>query len=287
MNVRIVILPLLLCALSGCAQQNEVATLQNRVNQQDQTIRQLNSQLSGVQPAQADTWAQVQALRQEMATLRGQIDNLNNATSSIGGVSGLADRVSRHDAALRMLETQLALNLNLGSAAPGTPGAYPSEGTQGGLPPVLPGTQTQAPAQPQSQAPAQTQAPAATTDLAKALYDSGYKSFTGGKYNESLNAFTDFTKTYTKHALIGNAWFWKGESNFGLKNYANAALDYEKLIKDYPSNAKVPSAYLKQAMSFANVNKKDVARYRLEDLIKKFPNAPEAARAKKMLAEMK
>ena len=277
MNVRIIAPALLVCALTGCAQQNEVATLQNRVNQQEQTIRQLNSQLSGVQPAQADTWAQVQTLRQEMAALKGQIDNLNYATSSIGGVSGLADRVSRHDAALRMLETQLALNLNLGDSG-SAPVSNPT-----GLPPVTQQAQTQ---QPQTQQTPQTQQPQ-TTDMAKALYDSGYKSFTDRQYNESLNAFTDFTKTYPKHSLISNAWFWKAESNFALKNYANAALDYEKVIKDYPTSSKVPSAYLKQAMSFSSVNKKDVARYRLEDLIKKYPNAPEAARAKKMLAEMK
>ena len=276
MNIHIAIPVLLLGVLSGCVQQGDFATLQNRVNQQEQTIRQLNSQLSGVQPAQADTWAQVQSLRQEMATLKGQIDNLNYATSSIGGVAGLADRVARHEAALRQLETQFAINLNLDASAPG-------------MAPVS----ALAPSQPEAitaPVPVPVQAapePTVNTDVAKALYDSGYKAFTAGKHRESLQTFTDFTNTYPKHSLIGNAWFWKAESNFGLKNYANAALDYEKVIKDYPTNQKVPSAYLKQAMCFANNKQTDVARYRLEDLIKKFPKAPETVRAQKMLAELK
>lgn len=54
--------------------------MQMRLNQQEQQIRLLNSQLSGVQPAQADTWAQVQSLRQEMSAVKGQIDDFNNAT---------------------------------------------------------------------------------------------------------------------------------------------------------------------------------------------------------------
>ena len=278
MNIRIVISVLLLGALSGCVQQGEFSALQNRVNQQEQIIKQLNSQLSGVQPAQADTWAQVQSLRQEMAALKGQIDNLNYATSSTGGVTGLAERVTRHEAALRFLETQLALNLNLGSSTQDA--AFASA-----LPQVQPETATT----PVSQSAQAAAPPTANTDtdVAKALYDSGYKAFTDGKHNESLQAFTDFTKTYPKHSLISNAWFWKAESNFALKNYANAALDYEKVIKEYPASQKVPSAYLKQAMCFSNNKQKDVARYRLEDLIKKFPTAPEAARAKKMLTELK
>ena len=54
------IFPLLLgsLVLTGCA-NGQIDAMQMRLNQQEQQIRLLNSQLSGVQPAQADTWAQV------------------------------------------------------------------------------------------------------------------------------------------------------------------------------------------------------------------------------------
>lgn len=60
-------------ALGGCAQMTG-GNLQRQVDANEQAIRQINSQLSGVQPAQADTWSQVQALRQEVAALRGDMD---------------------------------------------------------------------------------------------------------------------------------------------------------------------------------------------------------------------
>ena len=67
------IFPLLLgsLVLTGCA-NGQIDAMQMRLNQQEQQIRLLNSQLSGVQPAQADTWAQVQSLRQEMSAVKGQ-----------------------------------------------------------------------------------------------------------------------------------------------------------------------------------------------------------------------
>ncbi len=73
-----------LVALSGCVRQEDVDALNSRVMRQDQQIQMLNSQLSGVQPAQADTWSQVQSTRQEIATLRGQIDDMQMRLNATG-----------------------------------------------------------------------------------------------------------------------------------------------------------------------------------------------------------
>ena len=88
--------------LGGCATQGS-QNLEQRVQQHDAQLRQL-------QPSQADTWNQMQAMRQELNTLKGQMDDLNNA----GGARALVDRVRRHDAALRQVNTTMALNLDLG-----------------------------------------------------------------------------------------------------------------------------------------------------------------------------
>lgn len=97
--------------LGGCATQGS-QNLEQRVQQHDAQLRQL-------QPNQADTWNQMQAMRQELNALKGQMDDLNNA----GGARALVDRVRRHDTALRQVNTSMALNLDLGepmttSAAP-------------------------------------------------------------------------------------------------------------------------------------------------------------------------
>ena len=212
------IFPLLLgsLVLTGCV-NSQMDAMQMRLNQQEQQIRLLSSQLSGVQPAQADTWAQVQSLRQEMSAVKGQIDDFNNATAAAGGLPGLAQRVNNHEAA--------------------TPGMADA---------------TAAPAmQPQQAAPAPQQAAPQTqaqSDIAKALYDNGVQSFNARNYKQALKSFSDFTDTYAKHRLISNAWFWRGECNYQLGNFPAAALDYEQVISKYGSSGKAASAYLKQGM---------------------------------------
>lgn len=302
-----------LALLSGCTSSSQMNAMQQQLARQEQQIQQFSAQLSGVQPAQADTWAQVQQLRQEMGAVKGQIDDFNNASASIGGLPGVIARMERQQQALRSLETQFGLDLKLDEPmapavpgmTPGAPGAYPAGTTPAGVPQPAPGVNaggalpggvtlpppgsaagiTTQPVQQQTQ-PQTAQQPA-SKDTATVLYDSGIANFNGRKYRESLNAFTDFTTTYPKHNLIGNAWFWKGESNYALGNFPAAALDYEKVISGYPSSAKAPSAYLKQGLSFQRTGNKDAARVRLQELIKKFPKSAEATRANQVLKELK
>ena len=154
------IFPLLLgsLVLTGCA-NGQIDAMQMRLNQQEQQIRLLNSQLSGVQPAQADTWAQVQSLRQEMSAVKGQIDDFNNATAAAGGLPGLAQRVNNHEAALQAIATQFGMELPV-AAVPGAPGAAPGmpDATAAAPVPAAPVMQPQVAAPAPQQAAPQTQA---------------------------------------------------------------------------------------------------------------------------------
>ncbi|MFQ8888065.1 MAG: tetratricopeptide repeat protein [Bilophila wadsworthia] len=105
------------------------------------------------------------------------------------------------------------------------------------------------------------------------------QSFNARNYKQALKSFSDFTDTYGKHKLVSNAWFWRGECNYQLRNFPAAALDYEQVISNM-APAEGPSAYLKQGMCFIKAGKKDAAKVRLQELIKKFPKSPEATRAR-------
>lgn len=264
--------------------------MQMRLNQQEQQIRLLNSQLSGVQPAQADTWAQVQSLRQEMSAVKGQIDDFNNATAAAGGLPGLAQRVNNHEAALQAIATQFrhgtARGRRSGRSWSGSLRARYARLTRRGSRArrTCHATAAGGPLPAPQQAAPQTQAQG---DIAKALYDNGVQSFNARNYKQALKSFSDFTDTYGKHKLVSNAWFWRGECNYQLGNFPAAALDYEQVISKYGSSGKAASAYLKQGMCFIKAGKKDAAKVRLQELIKKFPKSPEATRATQLMKDNK
>lgn len=274
-NVALLSLPLMLTA---CVTSSEHNALQAQVNQ-------INRQVSSSQTNQADSWSQLMDLRQEVSELRGQLDTLNYALQRAGGAQKMADTLAVHDRALRLLESQMALDLQLGGEQPGQPGADASA-VPGVQQPVAPAVAAAPAAQPQAPASAAAQ-PAANVDMAQALYDNGMKSFNSRNYQAALRSFSDFTKTYPKNKLVSNAWFWQGECQYQLKNYAEAALAYENVISGYPNSVKAPASYLKQGMSFLQLNKKAAAKQRLTELTRKFPKAPEATRAKQVISQNK
>lgn len=256
--------------------------LQYAVNENTQAIRQLQAQVSNMQPAQADSWSQLQALHREMSALKGSLDNLQNSTAHLGGTAELGNIIARHDRALRLIETQLAMDLQLNSPASPMQTVAPTENTNTEV------ITTPTPNQNQTPVVAPTpntnkQTPAKTSDTAQALYDSGINSFNNRDYQKGLNAFKDFTNVYPDHKLVSNAWFWQGECQYQLKNYAGAALAYENVISKFPNSNKTPASYLKQAMAFMELKKNDAAKQRLNELITIYPKAAEAKRAQSIL----
>ena len=279
-NLALLSLPLMLTA---CVTSSEHNALQAQVNQ-------MNRQMSNSQTNQADSWSQLMELRQEVAELRGQLDTLNYALQRAGGAQKMADTLAVHDRALHLLESQMALDLQLTAepeAQPGMPGADAM--AAGGMQTMQPAFPTLTPAVPV--APATPAAPAVqqqnNVDMAQALYDNGMKSFNSRQYQAALRSFSDFTKTYPKNKLVSNAWFWQGECQYQMKNYAEAALAYENVISGYPNSVKAPASYLKQGMAFLQLNKKAAAKQRLTELTRKFPKAPEATRAKQVISQNK
>ena len=306
--------------LGACVQSGSgggsTLNLEQQVQQHDMQLRQL-------QPAQADAWNQLQAMRQELNTLKGQMDDLQN----VGGARALVERVNRHDAALRQVESSMAVNLNLGDPLPSTPvsaaspttPAVPMTGTantpsygqpeatygqpaQGGMPAGSPGYTAAVPAGTQpyqgQQAAQPAQAPNASTwgqpspqpvvqapqkDISLALFDAGVNAFNARKYEEAQRSFTDFLKNYKDHNLAPEAQYYLAECYFQRNQFADAALAYDTVIKKYPKSTRTPGAYLKQGISFSKINQGAAAKARMQELIKKFPNSPEAARAKSFL----
>lgn len=273
---------------AGCVRQNDYDVLQQRVQMQDQQLRQ-------IQPAQADVWAQVQAMRQELNAFKGQMDDLQSA----GGARALVDRVNRHDAALRQVESSLALNLNLDAplSPPVAGGGYPVPfGAEGeGTPSLSPeeaqaamGAVTPAPPlsgnmviAPQQHAP--TPPPPSKKDMATALFDAGMAAFNARRYQEAERSFSDFAKTYPNDKQIASAWYYIGECHFQGNNFADAALAYDTVITKYPTSSRAPGAYLKQGIAFSKLKQSAAAKARMQELIKKFPHSAEAARAKNFL----
>jgi tol-pal system protein YbgF len=110
------------------------------------------------------------------------------------------------------------------------------------------------------------------------------KSGDSGKARDILNKFNE---TYPGHTLSPNVRYWIGETWYIEKNYEQAVLEFQRVIKEYPGKEKVSAAMLKQAMAFKELGDSKSAKFVLKELIEKFPQAEEIPAAKELLGKTK
>ncbi|MDP2848160.1 MAG: tetratricopeptide repeat protein [Humidesulfovibrio sp.] len=293
---RNVVLALGLAAmLSGCATKSDLDTLQNQAYRDRQesrrTIQKLEEQLtqtqeelreeiqkstSPVQAKQANTWAELESMRMQVAKLQEKLDTLsvkfNAMTNSAAGGPSLVDVASDVQNIKTALQSQFGMDLGNAAAA-----APPAE---------TPALAAQAKAAPKAEAP-KPAAEVIKVDTADALFAKADASFKARKYEEARQYYSEFATNFKKHPKTSEAVYWVGECALNLQDYGKAVLAYQEVIERFPKSTKYKSAVLKQGMAFFKIGKDKAGKAVLEDLIARFPSSPEAISAKKFLKDHK
>lgn len=108
------------------------------------------------------------------------------------------------------------------------------------------------------------------------LYQQGQDALKAGQGAKARELFASFLVQYPKHALASNAQYWIGESYYAEKNYEQAVLEFQEVIKNYPDKEKAPAAMLKQGMAFRELGDSKSAAYILKKLVDEHPKSEEA-----------
>jgi tol-pal system protein YbgF len=320
-------------ALGGCVQQRDLDLLEVRIAQQERHVdsltRELNNasrQIDSVQPSQADLWAQVQTMRNDVALLQGQMDALLNTEDSLpeamAQIKELRADADRMELALRQIESEFGLELEvLKRPAPAAPSAnatrhnatvqnatrtLPAANATMAIPendPVAAAVTTlpvattrgKTPGNATGGAPAQIQPPQGNTtaqtapkaDPADMLYEQALASFKERNYQAAQRQWKEFATAFPAHAMVANAVFWQGECFYQMEDYARAVLAYQDVVTKHADSSKYLPAMLKQGISLIRLGKTKAGKIRLEEITKKHPGTPEAKRAATVLKETK
>lgn len=231
-----------------------------------------------------------------IARLEGQVNQMASQLAiDIEGAPASAHAPTASGAAAMSGAPALPYNAQIATPYGHTSPAYGSDQDDGydsgpaqsgyGQVPVAPYPQPPAQTSPFAQAPAQAAPPVVSPpkDPADALYTQALQSFNAKQYREALSMWTEFTKNFSKSPLVPNTYFWIGECNYQIGDYANAVLSYQEVIDKYPKSNKYPDALFKRGASFVKLNNKQAAKISFQELITKFPNSPLAQRAKTMM----
>jgi tol-pal system protein YbgF len=122
---------------------------------------------------------------------------------------------------------------------------------------------------------------------AENLYKQAQDTIKAGETSKARELLNKFNETYPGHKLAPNVRYWIGETWYIEKNYEQAVLEFQRVIKEYPGKEKVSAAMLKQAMAFKELGDAKSAKFVLKELIEKFPLSEEIPAAKELLGKTK
>lgn len=229
----------------------KIEALQKQVQAMEERVAQMES---AAKAQGVDLLTQVDALKNDLATLRGQVEVHTHDIETTQ--KRQRDLYVDLDSRLRKLERT----------------GGPAEGQTGQAEPVKSDVTQPAAA-----------AAEAVGDETKA-YDAALALFKAGNYQGAISGFRDFAGNHPNSNLAPSAYYWIGNSYFNLRDYKNAIANQQKLVSAYPSSPKVPDALLNIASCQQGLGEASAARKTLESIVAKFPLSNAAELAKKRLA---
>ena len=270
-----------LAALAGCAAKDEIVSLDSRMSEiemreaeerkkRKELLESTQGSDQALRQQSASIRAQIEELREEVRLLNGRLDEIDYAIKQQDGAAAksgqakmdeLEQLANNNNDRLKKLEQYL----NLETAAAGTA-------------PVVA-------AKPSSKIKAGDQAPKPSSE--KDVYNAAKLAFDQGELENARKGFEGFIKRFPRSENADNAQFWIGEIYYRDKWYEKAILEYQKVIENYPKGNKVPASLLKQGLAFLNIGDKDNSRLILQELIRKYPKSNEANIAAEKLKTLK
>lgn len=267
-------------ALWSCAIPQQLELIereQRRIRTDSATTRE---EFDNVRSTLADTRANLQqmqqaldALKEKVDEVRHQLDRQIGQSSREGGqrIKDLESRMARIDgdlkaqgALLKSREEELKVLREFLKVTPGEKEAVASgEGAAGGD-----FVREKAPAE---------------SDAVKKDYEEAWKLLERKDYRVAIARFKEFIKKHPQSEYADNAQYWIGESHYALREFDQAILEFDAVRRKYPKGDKVPGALLKQGFAFAELGDKVDARLILQELTDRYPQSPEAVKAKQKL----
>lgn len=117
-------------------------------------------------------------------------------------------------------------------------------------------------------------------------YEGALSLLRQGNFVEAASGFSTFLRTFSDSPLAANAQYWLGECYYGERRFQEAIDEFERVFAFHPSSNKVPASLLKIGYSHLELQQLAMARSVFQQLVRTYPQSPEAGKAYGRLQEV-
>jgi tol-pal system protein YbgF len=245
----------------------------------------------------------VDTLEADVRTLRGQLEELQNADESLRKqqrdfYTDLDRRIAALEGAGRgtgsgaggLAGSPGSAGVGVGGSSSAGPSASDSASAGAG---ASPGNPAGAPLSGSAASAGEPPDTGATGNGASAAnpaeqtaYTQAFDLLKGGNYPAAVAAFKSFLVTYPLSELASNAQYWLGETYYVTRDFENALAAFQRVVRDWPASRKAPDALVKLGYAQAELKRYAAAHSTFDMVIAQYPGTDAAKLARDRLAKL-
>ncbi len=211
--------------------------------------------------AQGMLFNQLQQMQQEIAQLRGMLEEQQNEIQRM-----------KQEGLERYQDLDKRLSSGAGNAAATQNSTGGAIGASGAPSPAGDGASAGAePADPAKE---------------KLFYEAAFDLIKAKDFDKASQAFTAFLRKYPNSVYAGNAQYWLGEVNLAKGDLQGAGQAFARVSQTYPQHAKVPDSLFKLADVEQRLGNADKAKGILQQVIAQYPGTSAAQLAQRDLQRL-
>ena len=118
-------------------------------------------------------------------------------------------------------------------------------------------------------------------------FEAAFVLFRKGDFAAAAKEFAQFVKVYSASGYKPSALYWLGSARFARRDFNEAIAQLKGLANDFPNHARTPEALLTVGNAQLEIKQPKEARKTFNELLKLYPTTEAAAAAKDRLAQIK
>ena len=118
-------------------------------------------------------------------------------------------------------------------------------------------------------------------------FEAAFVLFRKGDFAAAAKEFAQFVRVYSASGYKPSALYWLGSAKFARRDFNEAIAQLKGLANDFPNHARTPEALLTVGNAQLEIKQPKEARKTFNELLKLYPTTEAAAAAKDRLAQIK
>jgi tol-pal system protein YbgF len=119
------------------------------------------------------------------------------------------------------------------------------------------------------------------------IYNAARDYYQNNKFSSAITTFEKVVERFPDSPYADNAVYWIGESYYSMKNWEKARQQFQRVLDTYPYGNKVPDSTFKRGFAEEKMGQMEKAIFSMEEVIRRFGNAPIAQRAREKLQQLR